>query len=135
MVKKKIVRIAKNKVTLSFVPYSEIANLDSVKKIKKILDLSLENKIIILQGRLSATEEASLIQSTMALVGRVKKFKGVEIAVIASGGKESGFFSRFKQGLAKALVGDQGAITVIGPATIVKEIKKDPKKIELMLKK
>jgi len=31
--------------------------------------------------------------------------------------------------------GDLGAITIIGPASIVKEIKRDPKKIELMLNK
>jgi len=36
--------------------------------------------------------------------------------------------------LAKSLVGDSSALTVVGPASIIKEIKRDPKKIELMFK-
>jgi len=32
------------------------------------------------------------------------------------------------------LLGDRQGLTVIGPATIVKEIKKDPNKIELLTK-
>ena len=34
----------------------------------------------------------------------------------------------------KTLMGDREGITVIGPATIVKEIKRDPNKIELFTK-
>jgi hypothetical protein len=32
------------------------------------------------------------------------------------------------------LVGDRESITLIGPATMIKEMKKDPSKIELMLR-
>jgi len=35
--------------------------------------------------------------------------------------------------IARILVGEQDAITVIGPASVVKDMKKDPKKVELML--
>ncbi len=131
--KKNNVRLGGNNVTISFIPYSEISSLNSSQKIKKILDLCLENKILIIQGRLEPTEEASLIQSTMALVGRIKNFKGVEIATISGNNKESSIMDRMKENLAKALVGDRGVITLIGPAAIVKDIKKDPKKIELLL--
>ena len=127
-------RLDKNKVTLSFIPYADIAKLESVDRVKKILDIILKNRIVILQGKLDATEEASLIQSTMALVGRVKKFKGVELAVIDSGSNQN-FFSKLKLGIARALVGDRDSISIIGPASIVKEIKKDPSKIDLMLKR
>ncbi len=131
--KKSNVRLGGNNVTISFIPYSEISNLNSNQKIKKILDLCLENKILIIQGRLDPTEEASLIQSTMALVGRIKNFKGVEIATISGNKKEESLMDRMKENLAKALVGDRGVITLIGPAAIVKDIKRDPKKIELLL--
>lgn len=124
----------KSGLTLSFITYSEIAKLNAVARIKKILDIVLKNRIVILQGRLDATEEASLIQSTMALVGKIKGFKGVELAVI-NPGQNQGFFDQLKLGLARALVGQRDALTIIGPATIIKEIKKDPSKIELMLKK
>ena len=124
----------KNNLTLSFVSYSEIAKLKSVERVKKILDTILKGRIVILQGRLDSTEEASLIQSTMALVGRVKGFKGVELAVITQN-QNSSMFDKVKIGIARALVGQRDALTIIGPASIVKEIKRDPSKIELMLKK
>jgi hypothetical protein len=130
---KKTVRLGGSTLSLSFIPYSELSSMDSMTKIKKILDWCLEGRILIIQGQLTATEEASLIQSTMALVGRIKGFKGVEIATINSNTKNESMMERMKEGLAKALVGDRGVITLVGPAAIVKDIKKDPKKIELLL--
>jgi len=126
--------MAKTKLILSFIPYADIAKLDSQKRIKKILDIILKGRIVILQGRLNPVEEASLIQSTMALVGRVKDFRGVELAVINPSEKEA-FFEKIKTNLARVLIGQRDALTVIGPASVVKEIKRDPSKVELMFKK
>ena len=82
-----------------------------------------------------AEEETRLIEDTMAMIEHVKNFKGIELAVISGNGND-GFFSKMKIGLANILSGgDLGAITIIGPATIVKEIKRNPKKIELLLNK
>jgi hypothetical protein len=121
--------------TIQFLPYSEIKNLNSTERIKKILGIVLNNNIIILQGKLNTDEETRLIEDTMAMIGHVKNFKGIELAVIAGNGN-SGFFSRAKQNLANAIAGgDFGAVTIIGPATVIKEIKKNPKKIELLLEK
>ena len=39
-----------------------------------------------------------------------------------------------RHGFVGALLGDRKGFTVIGPATIVKQIKKDPDKIELFTK-
>ena len=78
MGKKKIGRIV-----LSFLTYSEIAKLGSTERIKKIMDIVLKNQIVILQGKLRPEEETSLIASTMALIGRIKNFRGVEIATIS----------------------------------------------------
>lgn len=125
-------KIRNNRVTLSFIPYGDIARLESSPRIKRILDIILTGKIVILQGKLEAVEEASLIQATMALVGRVKGFKGVELAVINPNSNEA-FFDKVKLGIARALVGSRDALTIIGPASIVKEIKRDPRKIEVLL--
>ena len=119
--------------TIQFMPYSEIKHLDGDERIRKILSIVLGNYILIIQGRLKPEEETRLIGDTMAMIGHVKTFKGIELAVITGNGDE-GFFSTFKKGLANAIAGgDLGAVTIIGPATIVKEIKKNPRKIELML--
>lgn len=123
-----------NRLTLSFIPYADIAKLSGVTRVKRILDIVLQNRIVILQGRLEVTEEATLIQSTMALVGKIKGFKGVELAVIQPNNQEN-MFDKFKLGIARALVGQRDALTIIGPAAVVKEIRKDPRKIELMLKR
>jgi hypothetical protein len=132
--KKKRASSSKKNLTLSFLTYSEIQKLSSVNRVKKILDIALKNRIVLLQGKLNPDEEASLIQSTMALIGRVKNFKGVEIEVITPG-QQSSFFSKMKTGLAHALVGQRDILTIVGPASIVKSIKKDPSKIDLMLNK
>ena len=120
---------------LQFLPFNEIRNLDSSERIKKILDIILGNNILILQGRLEPDEETRLIGDTMAMIRHVKNFRGIELAVI-SGNNRANIFQKARQGIANAISGgDLGAITVIGPATIVKEIKKNPRKIELLLNK
>ncbi|MBU2562339.1 MAG: DUF2073 domain-containing protein [Nanoarchaeota archaeon] len=134
--KKKSKNLGKIKgFAIQFLPYSEIRDLDSNQRIKKILSIVLGNNILILQGKLHPNEEARLIGDTMAMMGYVKNFRGIELAVISGNGEE-GLFRKVTKGLANALSGgDLGAITIIGPATIVKEIKRNPKKIELLLNK
>tara|TARA_Y100000310_G_scaffold343645_1_gene452250 strand:+ start:3186 stop:3572 length:387 start_codon:yes stop_codon:yes gene_type:complete len=121
-------------LTLHFMPYSEISNLDSVGRIKKLLKIILGNKVVILQGRLKPDEETRLIEDTMIMVGNIKGFKGVELAVIEQNVEDISFMGKMKFGLAKALTGQQNALTIIGPATIVKEMKKNPKKLEVMMR-
>lgn len=135
MSKKRGKKIGKIKdLSIQFVPFSEIRNLDSDSRIKKILDIVLGNNIIILQGRLRAEEESRLIGDTMAMIGHVKEFKGIELAVIAD--NDGGLMNRFRSNLANLITrGETGAVTIIGPASIVREIKRDPKKIELFLNK
>ena len=123
-----------SKLTIHFMPYDEIASLNSQERIKKLLKIILGDKIVLLQGRLKSDEEARLIEDTMVMIGHIKGFKGIELAVITPN-KNMTAFDQFRKGIAKMLLGDRDAMTVIGPASIVKEIKKDPSKIELFLKK
>jgi len=122
-------------LVLQFVTFSELEHLETKGRIKKLLDLILDGKIIVLQGRLDPEEEARLIEDTMVLVGRIKGFKGVELAVIEPNNNNISVASKIRYGLAKALVRGSGSLTIIGPASIVKEIRRDPKKIELMFNK
>ena len=116
-------------VTLQFMPYSEIADLTSVGRIRKLLNAAKENKIVLLQGRLKKEEEAELIKATMEEIN--KDFKRIELAVIDPERKEG--FS-IKESIMNFLLGDRQGMTIIGPASVVKEIKKDPNKIELFTK-
>jgi len=120
---------------IQFIPYSEIKSLNADDRIRKILNIVLGNNIIILQGKLKAEEESRLIGDTMAMIGHVKDFKGIELAVIGSDEKTN-VFDRFRKSFVNVLSGgDMAAITIIGPASVVKEIKRNPKKIELLLNK
>ena len=121
-------------LSLQVIPFAELRELSISERVKKILGLVLNDKIVIVHGRLRAEEEARLIEDTMAMVDHVKSFKGIELAVIEPDLREESIIVRMRHNLAKTLVGDSSALTVIGPASIIKEIKRDPKKIELFLK-
>jgi len=120
-------------LSLHVIPYTEVEKMNIAERVKKILSLILNNKIVILQGRLRPEEEARLIEDTMVLVDHVQNFKGIELAVIEPDMKGKNIVEKMKHGIAKRLVGDSEALTVVGPASVIKEIKKDPKKIELFL--
>jgi hypothetical protein len=115
-------------VTIQFIPYAEIESLTSVGRIRKLLNVAKENKIALLQGRLTKEEEAELIEATMEEIN--KDFKGIELAVIEPENSSGGF----RGFLANMLLRDQVGMTVIGPANIVKSIKRNPGKIELLTK-
>lgn len=120
-------------LTLQFITYSQIENLNSSERIRKLLEIILSEKVIILQGRLEPEEETRLIEDTMIMVGKVKGFKGIELAVISPNPDERNMLNKLKYSLANALVGQTDSLTVIGPAAVIKEMKKDPKKLEVMM--
>ena len=117
-------------LTLQFVPYASIESLSSLGRIKKLLKMAKENKIVLLEGRLKKEEEAELIKTTMEEIN--EEFKGIEIAVIYPEAGQTAFLKKSKSHFINILLGDRQGITIIGPASIVKEIKKDPNKIQLL---
>ena len=116
-------------LTLQFIPYHDIADLGSARRVKKILDNVKEDKIVLLEGRLKKEEEADLIAITMEEID--EKFKGIELATINPEKKEDGVFKNFRNNFFRLMLGDRAGFTIIGPASIIKEIKKDPNKIQL----
>lgn len=120
-------------VTIQFIPYSEVEDLSSVGRIRKLLNLAKSKKIVLLQGRLRQDEEAELIKATMEEIN--KEFQGIELAVIENTQKKdpSGW-DKFRGGVYNLLLGQRSGITLIGPASVVKKIKKDPDKITLYTK-
>src|SRR3989338_9911989 len=115
-------------VTIQFVPYHEIEDLGSARRVKKLIDIVKENKIVLLQGKLKKEEEADLISIAMEEFG--DKFKGIELAVINPSDKNVAGIKKIRNNFFGFLLGDRQGLTVVGPANIVTEIKKDPNKIE-----
>ncbi len=117
-------------LTLQFIPHADIERLESDKRVEKLLKVVKENKIILLEGKLRSQEEAMLIKRTMEEID--ESFTGIEISPINIHRKEDeAFFRKVKGMLINLLLGDRQGLTIIGPATVVKEIKQDPDKIQL----
>ena len=119
-------------LTLQLVPYADIESLSSIGRIRKLLNLAKDNKIVLLQGKLRKEEEAELIKTTMEEID--DEFKGIELGVIYPGKGTGDFMKKLKANIANTLLGDRVGLTIIGSASIVKEIKKDPDKIQLLMK-
>lgn len=117
-------------LTLQFVPYEEIEGLSSNERIKKLLSLVKDEKIVVLEGRLKKGEEAELIRRTMEEIN--ERFKGIEISVVYPEKRKGNLGKALKNNLAEMLLGERQGLTVMGPASLIKEIRKDPDKIQLM---
>jgi hypothetical protein len=113
-------------------PYSEIETLSAVGRIRKLLNVAKQNKIVLLQGRLRKDEETELIKATMEEIN--KEFKGIELAVINPKVEDLTGINKIKSDFMDILLGDRSGMTIIGPANVVKSIKKNPNKIELLTK-
>ena len=118
-------------LTLQFVPHYEIEGLSTENKLKKLLNIVKTDKIVLMEGRLEPGEETQLIEKTMELINR--SFKGIEICAIEPQTKNLDFGKMMKREVLK-MFGYKGGLTIIGPATLVREIKRDPNKIELLTK-
>ena len=117
-------------ISLQFIPYSEIESLSSLGRIRKILNSAKEKNIVLLEGRLEKDEETELIKTTMEEIN--DEFKGIELAVIYPENKSSDVIKKFKSQVVNMLLGNRQGLTIVGPASVVKEIKKDPNKIQLL---
>ena len=116
-------------LALQYVPFSEIENLPTERRVAKLIGIVKKNKIVLMQGRLRPSEEARLIERTMEEVS--KEFKGIELCTILPTQESTRKGRPFRRTVARMLLGDRDGMTIIGPATIIKEIKRNPDKIEL----
>ncbi len=117
-------------LTLEFIPYREIEHLSSIGRIKKLLSIAKQNKIVLLEGRLRREEETELIKTTMEEID--EEFTGIELAVINPVNETDDLLKKIKTNLVNMLAGQRLGLTIIGPASVVTEIKKDPSKIQLL---
>jgi len=130
---RKKMRAKKKRValTLQFIPYNTLSALTSEERINKLLSIVKLNKIILLEGRLKPQEETELIRRTMEEIS--EKFKGIEISPILVDSTNDAFFQKIREQIITLLLGNRNGFTIIGPASVVKEIKQDPDKIQLFI--
>ena len=88
-----------------------------------------------MQGKLKPNEEARLIEETMSQI--TKEFAGISFCTIApnngNGKEKEKIATKLKNNLYNMTIGKRDFLTIIGPASIVREIRKNPTKIDLLL--
>ncbi len=97
-----------------------------------IIKETRKENIIVIEGSLNSIEEANLIQATMENID--KKFPGIEIANLHSNNIENlSFKEKAKRFIVNKLYGKKRGLTIIGPAKLVKQIKRDPNNVILKM--
>lgn len=100
---------------------------------QRILEPVKNNQIVVLEGKLEPKEEAELIQETMREIDEC--FKGIEFSYIDPHPDHDVLIEKIRNTLLHLLLGNREGFTVIGPNHLIKEIKKNPHKIQLITEK
>lgn len=98
---------------MDFLSSNALKNVSSMEKIYMIIDKVKEGDIVIIEGGLTPSEEAELIETTMREID-IEEFVGIDVHTLEK--DKSSFFGMSK----KKVIG----ITIIGPANIMKTVKK-----------
>lgn len=124
----------KNKITLDFLTHESMKDLTMSQRVTKIISRIKDNKIIVIDSHLSPQDEALLIQKTMEKV--TKRFPGIEISSLSAKklDKNARVVDKVRDLLNKLIIGKERGITVIGPAKIIKEVKRSSDQISLFMK-
>ena len=107
-------------IKIKFIPY-ELVKED----FRKIMRALQKESIVLIDAKLRPEEEAELIRETMERFS--DQFKGIELSSISP--PEASQYERFKNVLAERLTGKKRGFTIIGPAGIVRKIKKNPQEL------
>jgi|SaaInlStandDraft_4_1057021.scaffolds.fasta_scaffold135308_1 hypothetical protein len=126
-------------LSFQYLPHREYSGLEVEDKLKMIFKIVKKNKIVLMQGRLKPQEEAQLIEQTMGQI--TKKFSGISFCTILpeqqnskkSKKQESKMPMLMKNAFYNVFMRNRDTLTIIGPANLVKEIRKNPNRIDLML--
>lgn len=117
--------------SIRLVPYEAVGSSGFKKMFKELQ----RNTIIVIDAKLSAEEEASIIEATMEEFS--DSFIGIEIGSLdleeLVKTKDEDPIFKIRRALVNAILGKKRGLTVIGPASIVKSIKKNPKDLLVKL--
>jgi uncharacterized protein len=102
-----------NSLKMDFLSSDALKNRSSMEKIAMIVDKVKNGDLLVMEGGLTPSEEAELIETTMREID-VENFMGIDIYTLEK--DESTFFGLSK----RKTVG----ITIIGPANVMKTVKR-----------
>jgi len=102
-----------NSLKMDFLSSDALKNRSSMEKIAMIVDKVKNGDLLVMEGGLTPSEEAELIETTMREID-VENFLGIDIYTLEK--DQSTFFGLSK----RKTVG----ITIIGPANVMKTVKR-----------
>ena len=113
---------------IKILPHKKIIELKKGRVDWKIIrDLKNEN-ILIIDEEIKPSEQTALINEIMTNIS--DNFTGIEIACLDIN-KDNTLLKKIKKLLVRAISGKRSGLTIIGPANIVKKIKKNPEYLVL----
>ena len=116
------------KLRLKVLPYERIEQ----GGLKEILRDVRGNTIIMIDAKLSVEQETYIIQETMKKIS--DRFPGIELSSLGlSPDKDSTILGSLKNRIVEMLMGKKRGVTIIGPASIIKKIEKNPQSLLLDL--
>ncbi|BDH79774.1 MAG TPA: DUF2073 domain-containing protein [Methanothermobacter sp.] len=98
---------------MDFLSSKALEDKSSLEKISMIIERVKDGDILVLEGSLTPSEEAELIETTMREID-IENFVGIDIHTLEK--DEKSFFGFSK----KKTIG----LTIIGPANVMKTVKK-----------
>lgn len=113
---------------IRLIPYETFKKKGTKAFMKDLKD----NKIILIDAKLDAKEEAGLIKNTMKKISYL--FSGIEMGTLdMKKEKDASALEKFRSTLADTILGKKRGLTIIGPAKIVHKIEKNPKELRLFM--
>lgn len=109
----------------------KMSGMSGSEKIRHIIDLVKEGRIVVLEHGLEPDEEALLIEKTMIEIDH-DDFKGVDVESYSDSNKES---RSYLDKLLGRKNNSKSDLTVIGPAAQMETLHKDDNQISTLLKK
>lgn len=98
---------------MDFISSEALENATSMEKIYMIIDKVKHGSVVVMEGGLSPSERAELIETTMREID-IENFVGIDVHTLEK--DSTAFFGLSKK---KTVV-----ITIIGPANVMKTVKK-----------
>lgn len=114
---------------IRYISNSRLKSLNTKSRTDIIINHIKNNDIIIIDGRLKSREEAELIRQTMSALNKeFEIFHGIEMASLYDSVPRN-------KSIMNIFSNESNGITIIGPASIISEMKQHPDHVELKIKK
>ena len=112
------------KLEVDFIPFSNIKRRPPEEKVEFLMERVKDGKVVVIEGTLDPVEEAMLIESTMKAIS--EDFPGIELCTLSGDEyRKIGMLDELRNRVLRTL-GHRKGIVVIGPAAVIKEVKRSP---------